>query len=987
MRLEWHIQMIKIAAFLCFFIVSIGIFANPSVIKTGALEAESRWVDSLMQNLTLEERIGQLFMIRTHSDKGVAHENEVRQFIQKYHVGGLCFFQGTPEQQSLLLNDYQALSNIPLLVSMDAEWGLGMRMKKSTISFPRQLPLGAIQNNQLIYEMGKEIARQLKEVGVHINFAPVVDVNNNPNNPVIHTRSFGEDRMNVSVKSYMYAQGLQDNGVMACAKHFPGHGDTDVDSHLDLPVFQHDFKRLDSIELYPFKVLIQHGVGSMMVAHLEVPAVDATFQLPSTLSKKVITALLKKKLGFKGLVFTDALEMKGVTKNFPCGEIEVRALEAGNDILLLPEDLEVAFAEVKKAVEEGRLSEETINNSVRKILHAKYEMGLYQTPPAIDTAGLDKRLNTIGARILKKKLISSSLTLAKNTNQLIPFTSVADKKFASVCIGVTEEDIPFQSMLSHYADFEHFNKDKLYSDDAKELIAKLSQKDVVVVGIMGMNTRAGQDFNVSPSTVDFIQRLGKETKVVVVVYGTPYALKYFEDASWVVAAYDDEPMVQDMVAQALFGAISFRGRLPVTASSDFQFNNGENTTSIFRMGYGFPEEVGMNSQKLEEIDKIANEAVLQRVAPGCVVLVAKEGKVVYHKAFGKMTYDADEKPLEKDAIFDLASITKTAATTVALMRLKDEGKVDVYSKLGSYLPGVDTTNKRDLIIADVLAHRAGLKSWIPFYKNTVLKRRRRTVRPSPKYYSSKASVSFSLPVVDNLFLKTDYKRDILTEIYDSEVYETRKYRYSDIGFYLLNEIVNQAAGTSLDNYVGEKIYKELGLKTMSFNPWEKFAKERMVPSEEDRYFRFKRIQGYVHDMGAAMLGGVAGHAGLFSNAEDLAVLYQMLLNKGYYGGRQFLSPQTVREFTTRCGDCSRRGLGFDMKQMDPTRESNLPDAAAPGTFGHLGFTGTCVWADPEENLVYVFLSNRTYPSMRNYKINKLEIRERIHAAIYDAIEN
>ncbi|MCB0661482.1 MAG: serine hydrolase [Saprospiraceae bacterium] len=985
MRSEWHIQMNKIATIACFFLLSLSLSANPPVAKTGVLEAESNWVDSLMRTLTLEEKIGQLFMIRAHSDKGVAHEKEVKEFIEKYHVGGLCFFQGTPEKQSLLLNEYQELSSIPLMVAMDAEWGLGMRMKNSTISFPRQLSLGAIQNNKLIYDMGKEIARQLKEVGVHINFAPVVDVNNNPNNPVIHTRSFGEDRMNVSVKSYMYAQGLQDNGIMACAKHFPGHGDTDVDSHLDLPVFQHDFKRLDSIELYPFKVLIQHGVGSMMVAHLEVPSVDATFQLPSTLSKKVITALLKKKLGFKGLVFTDALEMKGVTKNYPCGEIEVRAMEAGNDILLLPEDLEIAFNEVKKAVEEGRLSMDIIDTSVRKILHAKYELGLSVKPTPIDTSGLNKRLNTVSANILKKKLISSSLTLAKNTNQLIPFKSIADKRFASVCIGIDEASTPFQEMLSHYADFEHFTKNKLYSDDSKEMMDVLVKKDIVVVGVMGMNGKAGQDFNVSPSTVDFIEKLGKETKVVVVVFGTPYALRYFDNAAWVVEAFDDEPMVQDMVAQALFGATSFRGRLPITASPSFQYNNGENTTSIFRMGFALPEEVGMSSEKLERIDRIANESVLQKVAPGCVVLVAREGKIVYHKAFGKMTYDAGEAPLDKDAIFDLASITKTAATTIALMRLKDEGKVDINSKLGPYLPGIDSTNKKDLVITDLLAHRAGLKSWIPFYKNTVLQQRRAASKPSPKYYSSKASVSFSLPVVDNLFLKSDYKQDILSEIYASEVYETRKYRYSDIGFYLLNEVVDQVSGTTLDKYMNDKFYKEMGLKTMTFNPWAKFPKEKMVPTEEDRYFRYKRIQGYVHDMGAAMLGGVAGHAGLFSDAEDLAILYQMLLNKGYYGGQQFLSPQTVKEFTTRCGDCSRRGLGFDMKQMDPTRTSNLPDAAAPGTFGHLGFTGTCVWADPDENLIYVFLSNRTYPSMRNYKINKLEIRERIHEAIYESI--
>ncbi|MEZ5058046.1 MAG: glycoside hydrolase family 3 N-terminal domain-containing protein [Saprospiraceae bacterium] len=948
------------------------------------LAAEESWVDSVLQKMTLDQKIGQLFMIRAHSDKGAAYEKEVRDFIEKYEVGGLCFFQGTPEKQALLINDYQKVSKMPLMVSMDAEWGLGMRMKESTISFPRQLSLGAIQDNKLIYDMGKEIANHLKKVGVHINFAPVVDVNNNPNNPVINNRSFGEDRINVSVKSYMYAQGLQDNGVMACAKHFPGHGDTDVDSHLDLPVFQHDFKRLDSIELYPFKVLIQHGVGSMMVAHLEVPSVDATFQLPSTLSKKVVTALLKKKLGFKGLVFTDALEMKGVTKNFPCGEIEVRALEAGNDILLLPEDLNIAFAEIKKAVEEGRLTEARLDESVRKILHAKYEMGLQTQPVPLDTTGLRKDLHNINSRILKKKLIASSITLVKNKSQLIPFKDIKDKKFASVCVG-TKDTTVFQTMLSHFTGFENYAFERLYSDDSKQLLEKLAEKDVVVVGIMGMSTRANQDFGVSQSTVEFVKALQEKTKVVVTVFGSPYALKYFDGSDWVVEAYDDEEMVQDQVAQALFGATSFRGKLPITASSDFRFNMGENTTPIFRMGYAWPEEVGVDSEKLSKIDAIAKEAILQKVAPGCVVLVAKDGKIIYEKAFGTPTYDKGDLPEGTNAIFDLASITKTAATTIALMRLQDEGKFDINAKLVNYLPGLDTTNKKDLVASDVLAHKAGLKSWLPFYKST-LERSRRRYSPSPEYYSSKASISFATPVAANMFLKTDYKQAILEEIYASEVYETRRYRYSDLGFYLLSEIVNNASGTTLDKYVEDNFYKSLGLQTMTFNPWRKFDQNRMIPTEEDHYFRFKRIQGYVHDMGAAMLGGVAGHAGLFSDAHDLAVLYQMLLNKGYYGGQQYISPETVRMFTTRCGDCSRRGMGFDMKQMDPTKEANLPDEASPGTFGHLGFTGTCVWADPDENLVYVFLSNRTFPSMRNYKINKLEIRNRIHKAIYESIK-
>lgn len=946
--------------------------------------AEAQWVDSVFNSLTEDQKIGQLFMVRAHSNLGPEHIAQVENFIEKYHVGGLCFFQGSPEKQVQLLNQYQAHSTVPLMVAIDAEWGLGMRMKESTISFPQQLMLGAIQDNRLIYEMGKEIARELRRVGVQVNFAPVVDVNNNPKNPVINTRSFGEDRLNVSVKSYMYMQGLQDNGVMACAKHFPGHGDTDTDSHQDLPVIMHDGLRIDSVELYPFKVLSQHGVGSMMVAHLHVPSLDATVNLPTTLSRKVITSILKDKLRFKGLIFTDALEMKGVTKNFPCGEIEIRALEAGNDVLLLPEDPIVAFNEVKKAVETGRLSQSDIDNCVKKVLRAKYRLGLHNSPRISENDVLTD-VNSENALSLKRKLVTNALTLVHNENGLLPFKNLSKKQFASLSIGGGNQLTPFQKSLELYTEIEHFQVGStIYSDDKKTLLKKLGEKDVVIVSIQGMSKLAKNNFGITDGAINFLKELKEKTKVVVTVFGNPYSLRFFEDFEWLLAAYDDDEVTQELSAQGLFGAFGFRGRLPVTASEKIPYNTGETTTGIFRLGYGLPEEAGMNAATLAKIDDIANEAIRSGAAPGCVVLVAKDGKVVYNKGFGNHDYK-NKETVRADDIYDLASITKVAATTLSVMKLADDGRLDVHRNLGAYLPDLRGTNKENLPVEDVLAHRAGLRSWIPFYEKTV-SNDRRNPKPLPAIYSTKATLNFSVPVATNLFMREDYKKEIWKEILESEVFETKRYRYSDLGFYMLGETVARVSGQSLDEFATENFYAPLGMHTTLFNPWQRFTLERIPPTEEDNYFRKQTVRGYVHDMGAAMMGGVAGHAGLFASANDLAILMQMLLNKGYYGGERLLKTETVRQFTTRCGDCSRRGLGFDMKETSAKAGRNLPAAASANTFGHTGFTGTCMWADPDKNLVFIFLSNRTFPTMRNSKLNEKDIRERMFQVVYEALE-
>ncbi len=941
------------------------------------------WADSLYATLSEQERLGQLFMIRAHSDKGPAHVADVKAQIEKYKVGGLCFFQGTPKAQVQLINEYQAMASpVPLMMAIDGEWGLGMRMKATTMSFPKQLTLGAIQDNRLIYDMGAEIARQMKVAGIHVNFAPVADVNNNPANPVINNRSFGEDRLNVAAKSWRYAQGMQDHGVMACAKHFPGHGDTNVDSHYDLPVINHGLDRLDSIELFPFRELAKRGIGSMMVAHLNVPTLDARENRPTTLSYGTVTRLLKEGLEYDGLIFTDALEMKGVTKHFESGQVEAEALVAGNDVLLLPEDMEAAFSEIRKYLADGRLSWEQLEHSIKKVLRAKYELGVTQFEP-LSTDELHEQLHTDDAYQLKRELLANALTLVRNPEGLIPFQDLSATKMAALDIGRSTAS-PFQQRLLEYRQMPTFQAPaSLPLDQQRKLMRELSQADVVIVGLHNMNKSAEQQFGISGNAREFLRVLNEQTKVVLTVFGNPYSLQYFDDIPWVLEAYEEEEDMQALAAEGLFGARAFRGRLPVTASPISRFGDGVITRPIGRFGFAPPQEAGMDAATLAEIDGIVEEAIAERATPGCVVLVAKDEKIVLKKAYGYHTY-AKEQRVQEDDVYDLASITKIAASTLAVMKLAEQGLADLDAPLANYLPQLAGTNKAALTLRDIMAHRAGLKDWIPFYQRTVARNGKRMVRDKTLYRAA-AEPGFSTAVAPQLFLKDDFRMAIFQEIYDSPVDERPRYKYSDLGFYLIADLVERLSGQPLDQFVKGHFYQPLNLESAGFNPMLRGFADRIPPTEIDDYFRLQAVRGYVHDMGAAMLGGVSGHAGLFSNAKDLAVLMQMLLNGGSYGGEQLLAAETIRQFTSRHPKSTRRGIGFDMKQLDHSRWMNLPPEAANGTFGHTGFTGTCTWADPEQNLVFVFLSNRTYPDMSNFKLNKLGTRRRILSVIYESI--
>lgn len=941
-------------------------------------KAEVEWVNKLYNMMTEEERLGQLIVVRAYSNKGESHAREVENLIKKYHVGGMTFFQGTPEKQAQLTNRYQKLSTkVPLMVSIDAEWGLGMRMKSSTMSFPRQMTLGAIQDNRLIYEFGQEMARQCRRIGIHVNFAPVVDVNNNPNNPVINDRSFGEDRYNVAAKSYMYMKGMQDNMLLACAKHFPGHGDTDVDSHYGLPIINHDVTRLDSIELYPFKILSQHGVGSMMIAHLNIPAYDDRKNVPSSLSQNVVTDLLRDGLGYQGLIFTDGLEMAGARKAYKGGEVEAQALIAGNDVLLLPRSVSDAVKAVKQSLKDGRLSQDAFEIKVKKVLAAKYRLGL-TSPQEIELGSIRSDLNNAQATDLNRRLIENAITAVRNKDKLLPLSTLGN--YGSVSIGRSYKTT-FQKQLDKLVKMPHYyTNNDIGASTRSTLIRKLKNKDAVIVSFQDLNKSAKSRFGIRSSALSFIKELKKHTKVIVVNFGSPYALENFDKVDWLVQAYEENQVTQEVTAGAIFGTTRMTGRLPITASANARFGDGINTASVDIMHQVSPEELGFDSKKLAKIDEIAAEAIRVGATPGVQVLVAKNGKIAYQKAYGYHTYDKTQKA-QIDDIYDLASVTKICATTIAMMKLVDEGKVDLNEKISTYIPELRGSNKANLILRDVMAHHARLKAWIPFYKETLVAN-----RPNPGLYSTSKKDGFTIPVTDRWYLKDNYVEDIWDEIIASPLRSRKSYKYSDLGFYISAKIVENVSGQSLNQYVSENFYQPLGLSTAGFNPLDRFQVNRIPPTEEDSYFRMQKVQGYVHDMGAAMLGGVSGHAGLFANAKDVAVIMQMLVNGGHYAGRQYISEATVKEFTTRYKGSTRRGIGFDMKELNSKKSQNMSELASASTFGHLGFTGISTWADPENNIVYVFLSNRTYPTMNNSKLYKMDFRPRIQTVIYEAMK-
>ena len=938
-------------------------------------EAQKKWVDSIYEDMTLEEKIGQLFMVQVFSDKGIAHKNEILQLIKEQHIGGVIFSKGGPVRQAKLNNQLQAASKIPLLVGMDAEWGLSMRLD-STYAFPWNMTLGAIKNDALIEKTGKHIGEHCKRLGVHFNFAPVVDINTNPINPIIGNRSFGEDRDRITRQSLAFMKGMQGAGVMANAKHFPGHGDTDSDSHKTLPTISFSAQRIDSVELYPYRELIKEGLSSVMVAHLNVPSLESRPGYPSSISKNIVTNILKDSLRFEGLIFTDALNMKGASNFSTPGDIDLVAFLAGNDVLLISENVKLAVKKIAEAYNDKSISEERLAHSVKKILMAKYKLGLHSYEP-VKTDNLIKDLNRLEDDLLYEELTENAITVVKNTQQILPIKQLDTKTIAYVKMG-NADGSHFLNQIKKYTKVDEVKADKL-----DELLNKLKNYNTVVIGLHKSSDNPWRSYKFSDKELVWLYEIARTNNVILDVFANPYSLldlKTHENIEGIVVSYQNGKVEQEKSAQLIFGAIDAKGTLPVSAGSYFNVGIGIQIKALNVLSYGLPERVGMNSKMLAKIDKVAQRAVDQKMTPGVQLVIARKGKVFYNKTFGYHTYD-NKRPVKDTDLFDIASITKIVATTPLIMELHEKGVIDLDTKLQEILPDYKGTNKANITLKNMLSHFAKLKPWIPFYTATLNENK----KPSSKYYRTTKDEKFSVFVAPDLYMRADYLDSINKIIKDSDLLGRLQYRYSDLPYFILKEYLESYYNQSLAELVQNHFYQPLGANYTTYHPLEKFDLTEILPTEEDDYFRYQTVHGYVHDMAAAMQNGVGGHAGVFSNANDIAKIMQMFLQKGKYGDRQYFNELTFEEFN-KCHFCinnNRRGIGFDKPQLGDVGPTC--GCLSMTSFGHSGFTGTYAWADPEEEIVYVFMANRTYPKATTNLLLKENIRTDIQQYIYDAI--
>lgn len=948
---------------------------NP--LYTADREAQENWVNTIYNTMTLQEKVGQLFMVDVFSSKSKKETDKIKTLIKEYHIGGIIFSKGGPQRQAKLSNEYQEISKVPLMMAMDAEWGLSMRLD-STHAFPWNMTLGAIKDTLLIEETGKAIGRHCKRLGVHMNFAPVVDINTNPKNPIIGNRSFGEEKENVTQKAAAFMRGMQQAGVLASAKHFPGHGDTDQDSHKTLPTVEFDAKRIDSIELYPYRKLIKEGVASVMVAHLNIPSLETRSNYPSSISEKIVTGLLKDSLGYKGLIFTDALNMKGASNFSEPGDIDLAAFKAGNDILLISEDVPKATQKIIASYYAGEITEKRLSHSVKKILLAKYKAGLHQYKP-IDTTNLYEDLNDLKTQLLQHKLVENSLTVVKNDRAVLPVKNLDIKNVAYVSLG-DDDGTPFYQTLQKYT-----KVDWVKADNLADMIEKLKQYNYVIVGFHKSNAHPWKGYKFKDKELVWLYEIARLNTTILNVFARPYAmldLKTTTNLDGIIMAYQNSEVAQEKTAQLLFGAIEAKGTLPVSIGEEFPVNTGIKMRSLHRLSYGIPESVGVNSEKLKKIDSVVAVTLREKMAPGLQLIVARKGKVIFDKNYGYHTY-AKKQEVKGTDIYDLASLTKILSTLPLTMELKDKGLVSLQTTVGEMLPDFKGSNKENTSIKSMLSHYARFRSWIPFYLKTL---DTVTGKPDTKYYRKKESDEFSIQVANNLYLRSDMKDSLLLRIKESPLRNRLRYKYSDLPYYLLKTYLENHYGSSLDELTQQHFYKSLGANNTGYLPIHKFGKKRIIPTENDQAFRGQVIHGYVHDQGAAMFGGIGGHAGLFSNANDVAKIMQMYLNGGTYGGKKYITSETLAEFN-KCHFCHkdvRRGVGFDKPQLGEVGPTC--GCISMTSFGHSGFTGTFTWADPKEEIVYVFLSNRTFPDAANRKLISNDIRSEIQRIIYEAIK-
>ena len=986
-------------------LVSSPVRAQGKVVPTLATDEVRcrQWVDSVMSHLSLQERIGQLLMPKVPAVADKATKKQLKEWVRKYKIGGLLFGKGTVEGQATLTNQAQKDAKVPMLMAFDGEWGLSMRLS-GVPDFPLNASLGCITDPALVEAYGREVARELRALGVQVNFAPVADVNTNPLNPVINVRSFGENTQSVAAKVLAYGRGLEQGGVLSVAKHFPGHGDTSTDSHRTLPVLGHDRARLDSVELYPFREYVRAGLGGVMVGHLQVSALEADTLLPSSLSRSVVTDLLQDEMGFQGLVFTDALDMRGVMR---VPGLFAKALMAGNDVLLVQTAVTKALHEVNEALKSGTLTEADIDARCRKVLAWKFRLGLRQKPEKLPVKELRQRICTTEAAGLASRLRQEAVTVLGNYFDVLPLAPAANGGgIAVLSMGAQEADTAFVAAMCERGGIDCFRLPWNASEEEQlAMKRKLESYGRVVVCIAGTKY-AGE------SDVAFLAGLNLRAPLVYVFF-TSYRLlsvmtPALAKANAVVLAHSAEGDLQRHVARVLFAEAGARGRMSMSVGRLFPVGAGCDIRTGMRPAAMLPDDHGMKSYVLEGINRIARKGLEAGAYPGCRILIWKDGHTVYDRGFGSHS-DKDTTAVRSNDLFDLASMTKTTATLLAVMKLYDEGKLKLDDKASAYLSFLRGTDKRNITIRELLLHESGLAPYLRFYMEAIDPHSvhgpyaqswedewHHTRVSEHSYYcsdfkfkkglmSDQSSRTHGLHVADGMWLNNNFKNTILKEIARSRM-DAKRYVYSDLGFILLQQVVEHITKQPLDVYVAENFYAPMGLQRTLFRPLEKFSKSEIMPTASNDFLRRQDLCGYVHDEAAAFMGGVAGHAGLFSTAEEVAAIYQMLLDGGVWKGKRYLGEETCRLFTTEKSLISRRGLGFDKPDVSIVKRSPCAPSAPESVYGHTGFTGTCAWVDPGSRTVYVFLSNRLCPNVWNTKLGDMDIRTDIQELIFKSLQ-
>lgn len=942
------------------------------------LQKQENWIAKKIQKMNLSEKIGQLFMVAAYGKKDKKQEKILKKLVKKYKVGGLIFMKGTPYEQLRLTNILQRITKTPLMIGIDGEWGLAMRLK-NTFAFPYALTLGALDEAALAEKLGKSIALHCKRMGIHINFAPDVDININPKNPIIGQRSFGQDKKQVVKIAAAFIKGMQSQKILACLKHFPGHGDTQNDSHYTLPLLPFSKKRMQEIELYPYEKLIPKNVKAVMVGHLSIPSLEPNSKKPSATSQKIVTDLLQKKYGYKALIFTDGLTMKGVVDYTKKNEAALQCFLAGNDVLLIPKNPIKSIEKMKKAFRKGLFTIGRLEHSVRKILRAKYWAGLYEPFQKITSKNLLKDLNTEKDTVLNRQILAKTLTLIKNKENSFPIFNLEKKNFAYLNLG-SDTGNYFLKTLRNYTTIKKIPKTNL-----KNILEQLKNIQTLIIGYHTSDKTPWKPYEISDKDAYLLKEISRKKKVILAVFANPYSLIKLptQFVKSIVIAYQNNPSAQDICAQSIFGALPISGHLPVEIQGKFKLGTKIITPLLKRLSYGIPKSVGMHKGFLQKIDSLMHKSILDSVFPGGQILVGRYGKVIYHKAFGYHTYQKKRK-VTLNNLYDLASLTKILAGLPLLLKAYDLGMCSLDTPWKNLFPKLQNSNKDTLTFQEIFSHKARLKSWIPFYRETLDSI---TQKKIAAYYSTFSKSTHHLPIAENTFLISTYKDSIYQKIKEIPQREKDTYLYSGLPFYLLPEFSRNHFQKELNVFLQENYYKPLGAKTLTFLPLRKFKKQQIVPSEKDTYWRKQIIQGYVHDMGAAMMGGVSANAGLFGTSNDVAKMMQLFLQKGFYGGKRYFSEKTFAIFNHRYyeKDSIRRGLILDKPQMKLSEE-NTCGCVSEESFGHSGFTGTYAWADPKTQVIYVFLSNRTYPTMENNKISERDIRTKVQEFIQRAIE-